>query len=96
MLPLALSAADQQRWILALVVALVVLSVVSFLLHRVLVAARTIHGLVRSIWTGGKRIAANTVNIAQLERTNHLAGVLLKSAEGIASSAERIRKGTEP
>lgn len=95
-LPLALSASDQRLWILALVVAVVVLTVVTFLLLRILVTARTIRGLVLGIWTGGKRIAANTVNIAHLERTNHLAGALLQSAAGIAASAERIGKATKP
>lgn len=81
-------------WVLALVVAAVVLVVVAVLLQLILVTARRIHGLVGNIWTGGKRIAANTVNIAQLGRTNYLAAALLASAGNIASAAERIGKAT--
>ena len=86
---------DRALWIAALVVAVVVLTVVTLLLHRIYVTARTIRALVLAIWTGGKRIAANTVNIAHLKRTNHLAGALLDSAEGIAAAADRIGKATK-
>jgi len=85
---------DRELWLLALGIALVVVVVVTVLLHWILVTAREIHRLVLAIWTGGKRIAANTVNVAQLQRTNHLAGALLGSASSIASSAARIGKAT--
>ncbi len=89
-----LAPADQELWLLALGIALAVVVVVTVLLHRILLTAREIHRLVLAIWTGGKRIAANTVNVAQLQRTNHLAGALLSSASSIASSAARIGKAT--
>jgi len=82
-------------WVIALVIAAVVLVVVTVLLQLILMTARRIHVLVGNIWTGGKRIAANTVNIAQLERTNFLAGSLLESAGSIAAAAERIGKATK-
>lgn len=85
---------DEQLWLLALGIAVVVVVVVTVLLHWILVTAREINRLVLAIWTGGKRIAANTVNIAQLQRTNHLAAALLASASSIASSATRIGKAT--
>ena len=85
---------DEQRWILSLAIGVVVIVVVTVLLHRVLLTALEIRRLVLAIWTGGKRIAANTVNVAQLQRTNHLAGALLSSASSIASSAARIGKAT--
>ena len=81
-------------WATALIVAVVVLVVVTALLHHIFATAGRIHRLVGDIWTGGKLIAGNTVNIAQLERTNFLAGDLLESANGIASAAERIGKAT--
>lgn len=81
-------------WVIALVVAALVLVVVTVLLHLILKSAENIHRAVSDIWTGGKRIAGNTVNIAQLERTNFLAGALLESAGHIASAAERIGKAT--
>lgn len=86
---------DRELWLLALGIALVVVVVVTVLLQWILVTAREIHRHVLAIWTGGKRIAANTVNIAQLQRTNHLAGMLLASASTIASSATRIGKATK-
>lgn len=81
-------------WVMALVAAAVVLVVVTVLLQLILGTARRIHRLVADIWTGGKRIAANTVNIAQLERTNFLARALLESAASIAPAAGRIGKAT--
>jgi hypothetical protein len=92
---LALDPTTQHRWVATLVAAAVIIAVVTFLLHRILVAAREIHRLVGAIWIGGKRIAANTVNIAGLERTNYLASILLGSAGNIASSAARISKATK-
>ena len=85
---------DQELWLLALGIAVVVLLVVTVLLHQILLTARGIHRGVLAIWTGGKRIAANTVNVAQLKRTNYLAGALLSSASSIASAAARIGKAT--
>ena len=85
---------DRELWILSLGIAVVVVVVVTVLLHWILVTAREIHRLVHAIWTGGKRIAANTVNVAQLQRTNHLAAALLSSSSNIASAAVRIQKAT--
>ncbi len=82
-------------WVVALAIAAVVLGVVTALLHMIYRTTQRIHGLVGSIWLGGKRIAGNTVNVAQLERTNFLAGALLESAGSIALAAERIGKATK-
>lgn len=81
-------------WWLALGIGAVVLIVVVILLELIARTARRIHRGVSAIWTGGTHIAANTVTIAQLERTNHLAGALLASAGRIAQAADRIRKAT--
>lgn len=89
-----MTAEIETLWTVALVVSVVVVLVVTVLLHLILRTARRIHVLVSRIWTGGTHIAANTVNIAHLERTNFLAGSLLASAAGIASAAGRIRKAT--
>jgi hypothetical protein len=91
----ALSPEDQTRWVVALAVAVVVVLVVTALLQAILVTARRIHRLVSDIWTGGTHIAGNTVNIAHLARTNHLASALLESAGSIAAAAERIGKATK-
>lgn len=42
------------------------------------------------IWEAGKRIAANTVSIWMLERTNAVAGEILTTAQSINSAAESI------
>jgi hypothetical protein len=95
MIPLQVSdATAQQFWSLALVVGLVVVIVVAVLLELIIGTARRIHQSVSDIWTGGTQIAANTVTIALLQRTNYLAGVLLSSAGRIAEASGRIRQAT--
>lgn len=81
-------------WWIALGLTAVVALVVAILLELVVRTARKIHGGVSQIWTGGTHIAANTVTIALLQQTNHLAGALLDSAGGIARAASRIRRAT--
>ncbi len=81
-------------WWIALGITVVVALVVAVLLEMIVRTARRIHAGVSRIWTGGTHVAANTVTIALLERTNHLAGALLESAGGIARAAGRIRRAT--
>lgn len=84
------------RWWIALAIAAVVLVVVVVLLEAIRRTAMRIRRCVSDIWTGGTHIAANTVTLAQLERTNFLAGMLLEHAGGIVRNAERIRSATAP
>lgn len=79
-------------WVVALGITVVVLVVVVLLLEGIVRTARRIHQGVSDIWTGGTHIAANTVTLALLERTNHLAGELLDAAGGIAAASGRIRR----
>lgn len=81
-------------WWIALGLTAVVALVVAVLLELIVRTARKIHRGVSQIWTGGTHIAANTVTIAVLQQTNHLAGALLDSAGGIARAAGRIRRAT--
>jgi hypothetical protein len=83
-----------QLWWLALGLALVVVLVVAVLLQLIVRTAHRIHQAVSAIWTGGTHIAQNTVTLALLQRTNHLAGGLLESAGRIAAAAGRIRRAT--
>ncbi|MDQ6765439.1 MAG: hypothetical protein M3Z22_04980 [Verrucomicrobiota bacterium] len=82
----------QTLWIISLVVAVVVVIVVAVLLELIVRTATDIHRLVSEIWTGGKRIAGNTVNIALLKQTNDLAATVLGSASEIAKVAARLRQ----
>lgn len=85
----------QQLWIITLVLAVVVVIVVGVLLELIVRTARGINRLVHQIWTGGKRIAGNTVTIAVLRDTNSLAGMILGSASEIAKATSRIRQLAE-
>lgn len=78
--------AIQQVWLVSLAVFVVVLLVVAALLTLILMTAKQIHHGVSAIWTVGQKIANNTVHLALLDRTNHLAGLILKSAGGVAAA----------
>src|SRR5262245_4725587 len=78
--------AIQQMWIVTLVVYGVVLVVVAALLTLILRAAREVQAGVSAIWTVGQQVANNTIHIALLDTTNHLAGDILGSAKGIVTA----------
>ncbi len=79
-----------QFWWLVLGLGLVVVLVVAVLLIVIAAAARRIEGAAWDIWTAGKAIAANTVNIVHLQQTNATAGKILTVANGIAAGAGSI------
>jgi hypothetical protein len=79
-----------QFWWLVLAIGLVVIAVVALLLLLILQAANRIDRHAAEIWTAGKNIAANTVQIWQLQRTNETAGEILATAQTIAQVAESI------
>ena len=78
--------AVQQVWIASLVIFAVVLVVVAILLTLILLTARQIRAGVSAIWNAGQRVANNTVHLALLDRTNHIAGGILKSAVGVVAA----------
>lgn len=82
--------AIQQVWIVSLAVFVVVLLVVAGLLTLILTTAKQIHQGVSAIWTVGQKIANNTIHLALLDRTNYLAGLILKSAGGVAAATGAI------
>lgn len=82
--------AIQQVWTLSLVIFTVVVVVVAVLLTLILVTAKRIHGGVSAIWTSGQKVANNTVQLALLHRTNHLAGQILASAGNVAAATGAI------
>lgn len=88
---LAVSATTAETiWWASLGIFLVVLLVVALLLQLILGSARRIEGGVAEIWTVGKLIAGNTVQIATLKRINQLAGEVVAAASGIDGALERI------
>ena len=89
-----LSDTDLQLWWLAVALAAVVVVVVALLLELIVRTAHRIHRAVADIWTGGTHIAQNTVTLALLQRTNYLAGEMLRSAGRIAAASGRVRQAT--
>src|SRR5262245_22568139 len=82
--------AIQQVWLISLGAFVVVLLVVAALLTLILSTAKQIHRGVSEIWNVGQRIANNTVHLAMLDRTNHLAGAMLEPAARIAAATDRM------
>ena len=76
----------QQMWVTTLVIYAVVLVVVAVLLTLVLRAAREVREGVSTIWTIGQQVANNTIHIALLDTTNHVAAEILGSAKGIVAA----------
>ena len=80
----------QQMWIVTLVVYVVVVVVVAALLTAILLAARRVRRTVSSIWTVGQQVANNTIHIALLDTTNHVAAEILGSARQVAGATAAI------
>ena len=76
----------QRMWLTTLIVYAVVLGVVAVLLALVLRAAREVRTEVSTIWTIGQQVANNTIHIALLGTTNHIAAEILASAKGIVTA----------
>lgn len=67
-----------------------VLVVVAALLTLILLEAKRIHAGVSEIWNVGQKVANNTIHIALLGQTNHVAGQILASAKGIVGATAQI------
>jgi len=85
----------QQMWTLTLVVYGVVLVVVAVLLALVLSAARQVLAGVAAIWTVGQQVANNTIHIALLDTTVHVAGEILTSARGVVAGTAALKAHAE-
>jgi hypothetical protein len=79
-----------QMWWLTLGLAAVVIVVVAVLLAAIVAAANRIDRHVAATWAAGKDIAANTVQIWQLQQTNATAAEILAVAQDIAAGAASI------
>ena len=80
-----------QIWTLSLVIFAVVLVVVAVLLTLILREARRIHAGVAEIWNVGQKVANNTIHIALLGTTNHIAGRILASAKGVVAATAAVQ-----
>jgi hypothetical protein len=80
----------QQMWVVSLVVYAVVLVVVAALLTLILRGAREVRSRASAIWTVGQQLANNTIHIALLDPTNHIAGEIFDSAKGIVAATARL------
>jgi hypothetical protein len=85
----------QRVWGASLAIYLVVVIVVAVLLTLILIEARRIHVGAREIWNVGQKVANNTIHIALLDTTNHLAGRILASAGGVASVTAALKSHAE-
>jgi hypothetical protein len=85
----------QRMWTLTLVVFGVVLVVVAVLLTLILGAARQILARVAAIWTVGQQVASNTIHVALLDATAHVAGEILESAKGVIHATSAIEGHAE-
>ncbi len=77
-------------WKISWAVGALVVVIVAVLLLIIIAAARSIDRRANEIWIVGKQIAANTVSIWMLQKTNVVAGEILETAKGIAAGAGAI------
>lgn len=77
-------------WKISWAIGAVVVVIVAVLLLVIIAAARSIDKHAAAIWLAGKQIAANTVSIWMLEKTNGVASDILTTAKGIAAGAGAI------
>src|SRR2546428_177803 len=74
---------------------LVVVIVVAALHTLILRAARDIRAGVSAIWTGGQQVANNTIHIALLDATLHVAGSILGCAKGVMAGTAALKTHAE-
>jgi len=85
----------QRMWVITLVLYAAVLVVVATLLTLILRAAKDIRAGVSAIWTAGQHVANNTIHIALLDTTIHIAGEILECAKGIIPGTGALRAHAE-
>ena len=78
-------------WTVSLVIFVAVLGVVAVLLTLILHTAKQIKAGVSLIWNVGQRVANNTIQLVLLEKTNHAATTILKSAVGIIGATGAVQ-----
>ena len=85
----------QTAWLLSLLIALVVAVVVALLLEMVRRTAVQIRAGASAIWTNGKLVANDTIQIPIfLKTTNRVAGEILVTAQQIVGATAAIEQHT--
>ncbi len=79
-----------KMWWLSLGLSTVVVGVVAALLQQIISTARQIDEHAAAIWTVGKDIAANTVSIWILSKTNDQVGRTLEAVQGVDRAVTSI------
>ena len=83
-------------WVSSLVIGAVVIFVVAFLLHRIRQTAVSIRLTAADIWTEGKLVANNTIQIPIfLSTTNRVVDKILGTAGRVAQASEAIQQHAE-
>jgi len=82
-------------WTATLVIYGIVVLVVAVLLTLILKAARDVRTGVSAIWTVGQQVANNTIHIALLDTTVHVAGGILEHAKGIVAGTAALKMHAE-
>lgn len=83
-------------WVISIVVLVVVAAVVAILLERVRQTAAHILGGASQIWTSGKLVARDTVQIAVfLKTTNDVVAQILETAKQIVGATNAIEQHAE-
>ena len=77
-------------WTWSLIAGGIVIIVVACLLIAIIVTARSIDSHALEIWKTGKNIAANTVSIWMLDRTNQVAQKILRAALSIDGNLKTL------
>jgi hypothetical protein len=77
-------------WTWSLIAGGIVIVVVACLLLAIIAIARRIDAHALEIWKTGKNIAANTVSIWMLDRTNQLAQQILQAALSIDANLKAL------
>ena len=85
----------ERLWIVTLVVYAVVLLVVATLLALILRAAKDVRAGVSAIWTAGQQVANNTIHVALLDTTIHVAGEILECAKGVVPATAALKSHAE-
>jgi hypothetical protein len=85
----------QRMWITTLIIYGVVVVVVAVLLTLIVREARRIKAGVSEVWNVGQKIANNTIHVALLEKTNHIAAGILQSAGGVVGATAAIKSHAE-
>lgn len=77
-------------WTWSLIGGAVVIVIVAALLLAIIATARSIDAHALDIWNTGKNIAANTVSIWMLDRTNQVARRILQAALSIDANLKSL------